>query len=102
MKMIGATSFVKVGTAAGTGPPALSGVEGAACIVVAMTARVPRSTRPTRFMNPPDVGPAKPDPTYEIRSSLAYLGAAGAQDGVAVVTEVTLMRFVGVALMNSP
>src|SRR5580765_8104819 len=88
--MIGATSLVKVGTAAGAAPPAPSGVEGAACIDVTITARVPRSTGTTRFMAPPEA------------VILAYLALPAAQDAVAVVTEVTLMRLVGVALMNRP
>src|SRR4029079_6819545 len=36
------------------------------------------------------------------RCSLAYLGAAAAQDATAVVTEVMLIRLVGAALMNKP
>ena len=54
-------------------------------------------------MNPSKVR-LKPDATQDeqIRRSLAYLAAPGAHDVVAVVTEVTLTRLTGVALMKRP
>src|SRR4029078_1647798 len=73
---------------AGAGPAACN---------VANTASVPSSTGITRFMTPPQQPPQE-----LIRVILAYFAAAAAHDCAMVVTEVTLTRLVGVALMNRP
>src|SRR5579864_1930983 len=90
---MGATSLVKVGTAAGAG---LAFTLMPLTIAADATAKV-TTTGATRCISPPSKRPRR-----ERCPSLAYFGGAGTQDDATIDSDVMLTRLTGDALINSP